>query len=194
MRYVKTPAHAGHQRIRRRPTLLDPTQNSGSKGREKDREPDDTYDALDTYQFSLLQIVHNCSALQISCRRASVSADPFRLSFAVLQNTFASSRSLTGALWFETCFHLRESSRASVAKSQTHVPCGVVYTQVGLLVANVANECPDKLADLELLTSYLLKVGLFQDGLRRTLKWNANGRLMQLNLHTCTIAKVDSIH
>ena len=95
---------------------------------------------------------------------------------------------------FETCFHLRESSRASVAKSQTHVPCEVVYTQVGLHVANVANECLDELADFELLTLYLLKVGLFQDGLRRTLKWNANGRLMQLNLHTCTIAKVDSIH
>ena len=67
----------------------------------------------------------------------------------------------------------------------------MVYTQVGL---HMAIEFLEELADLELLTSYLLKVGLFQDDLRRTLKWDANGCLMQLNLHTCTIAKVDSIH
>lgn len=95
-----------------------------------------THHAPHTYQISLLQIVHNCSVLHatpfVSQTRAGYGPNRSASRSRLYKNTFASAECLTDALRFEKGFRLQNSFRASVENSQTHVPCGAVYTQVGL--------------------------------------------------------------
>lgn len=66
-------------------------------------------------------------------------AEPFGLSFAVLEDVFANSGEFDNALPSETCIRpqtFADFRRASVAESRPHIPCGGTYAQVCLHVPN----------------------------------------------------------